>query len=120
VQRYHVPLLHRGEPGLAPFHFAPHPRHRHALARARLNQVGLEPVHHAKDVEQQPVRRVGRVLDGPAEVQPHLLAANSSAMSVAPLSYHARRSSLVTLAVSRQRLSEALAVRFVPVMTLSL
>jgi hypothetical protein len=43
----------------------------HALLGAQPDEVGLEFGDHGQHVEQQPADRVGRVVDGPAEVQPH-------------------------------------------------
>ncbi len=44
----------------------------HALAGAQPDQVGLELRHHGQHVEQQPLHRVGGVVDRPAQTQADL------------------------------------------------
>jgi hypothetical protein len=41
------------------------------LARARTYEIGLELGDHRQQVEQQPPDRIGRVVDGAAEIEPH-------------------------------------------------
>ena len=69
VQLHEVLLLRGGELGLATAELAGGLGDRHALARAGVDEVGLELGHHAEDVEQQSADGVDGVVDRSPEVQ---------------------------------------------------
>ena len=58
--------------GLLPAQPALRLRHLHPFTRAHADQISLELGHHRQHVEQQPPDRVGRIMDRPAETEPHV------------------------------------------------
>jgi hypothetical protein len=44
----------------------------HALSGPQPDEIGFEFSHHGEDVEEQPSDRIGRIVDGPAQVEADL------------------------------------------------